>query len=121
PPLSLHLTLPHSFPTRRSSDLIFVLNKSDREGADRLEEQLHAMLSMAMPKLDRSSASGENGWHPPVVRTVATENKGIEKLADAIARFRTHFESIGERAKKHTEHWRNRLVELIDPTIPERV
>ena len=100
---------------------IFVLNKSDREGADRLEEQLHAMLSMAMPKLDRSSASGENGWHPPVVRTVATENKGIEKLADAIARFRTHFESSGERAKKHTEHWRNRLVELIESRILERV
>src|SRR5207245_4987044 len=93
PPLSLHLTLPHSFPTRRSSDLIFVLNKSDREGADRLEEQLHAMLSMAMPKLDRSSASGENGWHPPVVRTVATENKGIEKLADAIDRKSTRLNS----------------------------
>src|SRR5881397_102502 len=71
---------------------IFVLNKSDREGADRLEEQLHAMLSMAMPKVDRSSVSGEIGWHPPVVRTVATENKGIEKLAEAIATFRTHFE-----------------------------
>src|SRR5438309_5632730 len=89
---------------------IFVLNKSDREGADRLEEQLHAMLSMATPKVDRSSVSDENRWHPPVVRTVATENKGIEKLAEAIARFRTHFESSGERAKKHTEHWRNRLV-----------
>jgi LAO/AO transport system kinase len=100
---------------------IFVLNKCDREGADRLEEQLHAMLSMAMPKVDRSSVSDENGWHPPVVRTVATENKGIEKLAEAIARFRTHFESSGARAKKHTEHWRNRLVELIESRILERV
>ena len=100
---------------------IFVLNKSDREGADRLEEQLHAMLSMAMPKVDRSSVSDENGWHPPVIRTVGTENKGIEKLAEAIARFRTHFESSGERAKKHTEHWRNRLLELIESRILERV
>jgi len=100
---------------------IFVLNKCDREGADRLEEQLHAMLSMAMPKVDRASVSDENGWHPPVVRTVATENKGIEKLAEAIARFRTHFESSGARAKKHTEHWRNRLVELIESRILERV
>jgi len=100
---------------------IFVLNKSDREGADRLEEQLHAMLSMATPKVDRSSVSDENRWHPPVVRTVATENKGIEKLAEAIARFRTHFESSGEREKKHTEHWRNRLVELIESRILERV
>src|SRR5437870_5787818 len=37
---------------------IFVLNKSDREGADRLEEQLHAMLSMTMPRVDRSAVSG---------------------------------------------------------------
>ena len=98
---------------------IFVLNKSDREGADRLEEQLHAMLSMTMPRVDRSAVSG--GWHPPVIRTVATENKGIDKLAEAIAKFRTHFESSGERAKKHTEHWRNRLIELIESRLLDRV
>ena len=98
---------------------IFVLNKSDREGADRLEEQLHAMLSMTMPRVDRSAVSG--GWHPPVIRTVATENKGIDKLAEAIAKFRTYFESSGERAKKHTEHWRNRLIELIESRLLDRV
>ena len=37
---------------------IFVLNKSDREGADRLEEQIQAMLSLVMPR---------DGWHPPVM------------------------------------------------------
>ena len=98
---------------------IFVLNKSDREGADRLEEQLHAMLSMTLPRVDRSAVSG--GWHPPVIRTVATENKGIDKLVEAIAKFRTHFESSGERAKKHTEHWRNRLIELIESRLLDRV
>src|ERR1700724_906304 len=49
---------------------IFVLNKADREGAERLEEQLHAMLSLVMPR---------DGWHPPVIRTVATENRGVEE------------------------------------------
>ncbi len=98
---------------------IFVLNKSDREGADRLEEQLHAMLSMTLPRVDRSAVSG--GWHPPVIRTVATENRGIDKLAEAIVKFRTHFESSGERAKKHTEHWRNRLIELIESRLLDRV
>src|SRR5262252_8740277 len=65
---------------------IFVLNKSDREGADRLEEQLNAMLSLVMPR---------DGWHPPVVRTVATEGKGIEQLAEMVEKFRKHFESSG--------------------------
>src|SRR6267143_5722715 len=47
---------------------IFVLNKADREGADRLEQQLLAMMSLVMPR---------DGWHPPVLRTVASENMGI--------------------------------------------
>jgi LAO/AO transport system kinase len=91
---------------------IFVLNKADREGAERLEEQLHAMLSLVMPR---------DGWHPPVIRTVATENRGIEDLAATVAKFRQHFESSGEREKKHLEHWKNRLVEMIESRLLESV
>ena len=80
---------------------IFVLNKADREGADRLEQQLHAMLSLVMPR---------DGWHPPVVRTVASESKGIGALAETIGKFRKHFESSGERERKHIEHWKRRLL-----------
>jgi LAO/AO transport system kinase len=91
---------------------IFVLNKADREGADRLEEQLHAMLSLVMPR---------EGWHSPVIRTVATENRGIEELAATIAKFRQHFESSGEREKKHLEHWKNRLIEMLESRLLENV
>jgi len=90
---------------------VFVLNKADREGADRLEEQLHAMLALAMPR---------DGWHPPVVRTVATENAGIEGLADAIEKFRARIESSPERARKHADQWRNRLLELLTARILDR-
>ena len=91
---------------------IFVLNKADREGADRLEQQLHAMLSLVMPR---------DGWHPPVVRTVASENKGIDALAEVVDKFRRHFESSGERKRKHLEHWKKRLVELLESRLLERV
>jgi len=91
---------------------IFVLNKADREGADRLEEQLHAMLSLVMPR---------DGWHPPVIRTVATENAGIDTLAAAIGKFRTHFEATGEREKKHWEHWKHRLIGLLESRLLEQV
>lgn len=90
---------------------IFVLNKSDREGADRLEEQLHAMLSLVAPR---------DGWHPPVVRTVANENKGVDALAAAVEKFRAHFESSGARKKKHAEHWKNRLLELLESRLLEQ-
>ena len=91
---------------------IFVLNKADREGADRLEEQLHAMLSLVMPR---------DGWHPPVVRTVATENRGIEDLASTIAKFRKHFESSGQRQQKQIDHWQNRLLEMLESRLLEKV
>jgi LAO/AO transport system kinase len=91
---------------------IFVLNKADREGADRLEEQLHAMLSLVMPR---------DGWHPPVIRTVATESSGIDVLAAAIEKFRLHFESSGHREKKHQEHWKNRLLGLLESRLLEQV
>jgi LAO/AO transport system kinase len=91
---------------------IFVLNKADREGADRLEEQLHAMLSLVMPR---------DGWHPPVIRTVATENKGIEELATTVEKFRKHFESSGQRRQKHIELWQNRLIELLESRLLEKV
>src|SRR5882762_8335251 len=90
---------------------IFVLNKADREGADRLEQQLLAMLSLVMPR---------DGWHPPVVRTVASENKGIEELSETVAKFRKHFESSGQRQRKHVEHWKNRLIELLESRLLER-
>ncbi|HZV59323.1 MAG TPA: hypothetical protein VFF42_03220, partial [Candidatus Eremiobacteraceae bacterium] len=75
------------------------------------EEQLHAMLSMVVPR---------KGWQPPVVRTVATENKGIENLAETIAKFRKHFEASGERERKHVEHWKKRLVELLESRLLQR-
>src|SRR6266850_596080 len=90
---------------------IFVLNKTDREGVDRLEQQLLAMLSLVMPR---------DGWHPPVVRTLASENKGIEELSETVAKFRKHFESSGQRQRKHVEYWKNRLIELLESRLLER-
>ncbi len=91
---------------------IFVLNKADRDGADRLEEQLHAMLSLVMPR---------DGWRAPVVRTVATENRGVEELGVAVEKFQKHFEASGERQKKHIEHWKTRLVEMLESRLLEKV
>lgn len=91
---------------------IFVLNKADREGADRLEAQLNAMLQL-VPERD--------GWKPPVVRTVATENKGISELADAIAAYRKNFEVSRERRAKKIAHWKQRLLELLEARLLGRV
>ena len=86
---------------------IFVLNKSDHDGVDRLESELESMLHLAPAR---------DGWTPRIVRTVATENKGVEEVALAIAEFR---EQSGRKADRRSQkrsntgsggcsHWRKK-------------
>jgi LAO/AO transport system kinase len=91
---------------------VFVLNKSDREGADRFEQQLRAILQLVPER---------EGWKPPVVRTTATENKGIGDLAAAIDQFHKHFSGPREARKKAIEHWKQRLLQLLEERLLERV
>lgn len=91
---------------------IFVVNKSDREGAARFEQQLRAILQL-IPERD--------GWRAPVVRTVATEGKGIDDLAREIDRFRAHFEHTRERTSRESAHWKESLLRLLQARLLERV
>jgi LAO/AO transport system kinase len=91
---------------------IFVLNKCDREGADRYEQQLRAILQLD-PERD--------GWKPPVVRTVATENKGVDELARQIALFRKHFDQTHDRKAREISHWKEWILQLLEARLMERV
>jgi len=90
---------------------IFVVNKSDREGADRLEQQVQAMLELAPER---------NGWKPRVIRTVATEDRGVLELTQAIADFRKHSDGSPARAAKKVEYWKRRLVERLEQQLLHR-
>ncbi|HLJ41879.1 MAG TPA: methylmalonyl Co-A mutase-associated GTPase MeaB [Candidatus Acidoferrales bacterium] len=91
---------------------VFVLNKADREGADRFEQQLRAILQLVPER---------NGWKPPIVLTVATENKGIDELSRQIERFRQHFHGKTERRAKEISLWRERLLNLLRERLVRRV
>jgi GTPase len=91
---------------------IFVLNKCDREGADRFEEQLRAMLAI-VPARD--------GWKPPIIRTVASESHGIGELAAEIERFRAHTATSADRHAQKIEYWKQRLVDMLEVRLLERV
>ena len=97
---------------------IFVLNKSEREGADRLEQQLQAMLELAPHAANFNDAG--RGWSPPVVRTTATEGKGIGALADAIEKFHAEHERSGEQRAKVLEYWKQRLMLLLETQLLTR-
>jgi len=91
---------------------IFVLNKCDREGADRFEQQLKGILQLVPER---------EGWKPPVVRTIATDNKGIDVLAAEIERFRKHFENAHERQAREIGHWKEWILQLLEARLMERV
>lgn len=90
---------------------IFVLNKCDREGADRFEQQLRAILQLVPERA---------GWKPPAVRTVATVNQGVDELAREIARFREHFAKVQDRAARELAYWKEWLVRLLETRLIER-
>ena len=93
---------------------IFVLNKAEREGADRLEQQLQAMLELA------PTSNDGRRWKPPVIPTTATEGKGIGELAEAIEKFREQRERSGEQRAKILEYWKQRLVLLLETQLLAR-
>jgi len=83
---------------------VFVINKADRDGVLRTEKELEAMLSLTMrPDL----------WQPPIVRTVATENKGLEELAGAIANYREYQQHAAASLARRTSIARWRILELL--------
>ncbi len=82
---------------------IFVINKADREGADRMVTAVESTLAL------QSFAEGE--WRPPIVKTSATTGHGVPELWAAIERFRVHTEPA--RARRVRARSEFRLRELL--------
>jgi LAO/AO transport system kinase len=75
---------------------IFVVNKADREGADRTVASIEALLSL--------DSYGGGRWRPPIVKTEANTGKGVPELVAAIEAFRAHTAAaLGERRRARAE------------------
>jgi LAO/AO transport system kinase len=82
---------------------IFVINKADREGADRLAQSVAAMLALQTWQPD--------DWRPPILKTEATTGAGVPELIAAVGRFRAHSEAArGTRQRARQQY---RLRELL--------
>lgn len=83
---------------------IFVINKADREGADRVEREVRAMQSLGTKHEDRV---------PAVIRTVATTGEGLDKLASAIEEMKEWLQAEGRLEARRRRYWRERLVQMV--------
>ena len=91
---------------------IFVINKSDREGAERVEREIRAMQTLSIRK---------DAWTPPIVKTVASEGRGVADLAAAIANYEKFLQNKDLLLRKKISHWRERLVEMLRQELLERL
>jgi len=89
---------------------LYVINKADRPGADRVEQDVTAMLSMA-PHRD--------GWQPPIVKTVATTGEGVGRMREALEQFRAFGEKQSLQVQRQREQWRARLLEILRQALFE--
>jgi LAO/AO transport system kinase len=84
---------------------LFCVNKSDREGADRMVMEIETMVEMK---------ARTNGWVPPVVKTVATTGLGVPALLDQLDAHRKHLEASGAMTERKRESARAEIIELTE-------
>lgn len=87
---------------------IFVINKADRPGVEKMERAVQAVLSLAhRPDM----------WDPPIVKTVATQGEGIDELVESIDRCYQYFRNSESRAQKRKDAEQQRLMKLLEERL----
>jgi len=90
---------------------VFVINKSDHEGAERVEREIRMMQTLAV----RSDQ-----WTPPIVKTVATEGTGLPELVKAITDYQAYLTKNDLAMKHKVQNWRERLIEMLRDALVAR-
>jgi LAO/AO transport system kinase len=121
---------------------VFVVNKADRPGADRLAQELEVMLHMRLGDMPPSAghhgvslktvgrharesarqAAAESGaWAIPVIKTVGQTGEGVEELARTLDRHRAYLEESGELSRRRRARLEERVRAVVERTIRTRV
>jgi LAO/AO transport system kinase len=123
---------------------IFIVNKADRPGADRLRNDIELMLGLRAgealrnvpahhgvdmkrilnpARLAREAAASDqtSAWTPPVLRTVAAKGEGIPELVAALDRHFRYLDSSGELRRRRRQRLREQVVEVVEHTLRRRL
>jgi LAO/AO transport system kinase len=121
---------------------VFTVNKADRPGADRLRNEIEIMLGMRtgatmrnvpahhgvdlsrnnlVKQVREAAAADADVWTPPVLRTVAAKEEGIEELVQALDRHFRYLERSGTLRARRRERLRERVVEVVEDKTRRRL
>ena len=115
---------------------IFVINKSDLPGTERLEQEIRSLLSLS-PASQQDAHHHEQGvlesgasltlpspsqpWEPPIVKTVATEQQGMEELWETISRYLAFSRDQGILKQRRVDHWQVRILKLLREQLLQQI
>lgn len=91
---------------------LFVINKADLAGAERMERELEVLLS---------AGAQLGAWRPPILKTTATTGEGVSELCEELEKFRAATEDSAAGMNRRRENARLRLLELLRQSLFERV
>jgi len=91
---------------------VFIINKCDREGAERVEREIRAMQSLAMR---------HDNWTPPIVKTVASDGTGVPEALQAIESYRAHLSKSELGQNRRVANWRKRITEMLRDALFQQV
>lgn len=120
---------------------VFVVNKADRPGADRLVQELEVMLHMRLGEAsggaghhgarmgvgararerERERVEDGGGWAIPVLRAVAQEGEGVEALVETLDRHAGYLEESGELERRRERRAAERVRALVEREVRRRV
>ena len=92
---------------------VFVVNKSDKPGAQETVRDLRGMIAMAQ--------RGPEDWKPPIVRTVASDGEGIAELAAKLDAHQTWLDSSGEGERRRLARARGEITTLALAELRQRM
>ncbi len=121
---------------------IFVVNKADRPGADRLRNDVELMLGLRKgvsfgnvpahhgvdlkrnpARAAREAAAVDNPtiWTPPVLAAIATKEEGIDRIAAALDKHFAYLEESGTLRARRRERMRERVIDVVERKVRDRL
>jgi LAO/AO transport system kinase len=91
---------------------VFVINKADHAGVDRVETELNVLLAMS---------NRPDNWQPAIVRTVASDGQGIEECTNAVEKYRAFLQTSPFQRDRSVQVQRDRLLEVIRSQILQKL
>lgn len=91
---------------------LFTINKADREGVEKLNIEIEMMLELNQEDV---------AWRPPINRTIASKDEGIEAVVDSIAEHRKYLEETGELEKVRQARIKSEVIAMVNDHISRHI